>query len=184
MTWALKPVIPDSIVFGGEMVYPSTNIEIPDTFRNYVEHARFEVKPQFINKMTGFETKKYKTGFVSEAKFSIMLVGNLPRWLQQSLHRLAISMNGAGMVLQFKDNWISGTDASPVTYECRWNIAGDFVDNSELLCGGSMELHAFGITAQTVIAEFQKVINIPTPDLQWDYQIDDSAATEIYYRVK
>ncbi len=183
MAWALKPAIPDSITFGGELVYPATDIEVPDDFREYVENACFEIKPQFINKMTGFETKKYKTDTPSEVKMSIMMVGNLPRWLQQNLQRLAIAVNGAGLEIQFLDNWISGTDSSSITYNCRWENAGDFVDNSELLCGGSLLLHAFGVTALTEITEYQKVINTPASGLEWDLQMDDAAATEIYYRV-
>ena len=181
MAWALLPRTPTGATYDGNLVWNSTNIEIPDTFRQYVESINHSIKPMYINKYTGFETKKYYIRDSSEHRFMIMLVGNLPRWLQEALKRLAIAMNGAGMILQFLDNWVTGTDASSTTYNCRWVNAIDFVDNSELLCGGSMELVSFTLPADISIDEYQKVIDVPASGLQWDLHIDDQDT--IYYRV-
>ena len=184
MGWAFKPKLPDGATFNGEIVWPSTGMEIPDTFRLYVENVTYSIRNQFDVKYTGFETKKYKIQNTNERLYRFMLVGDLPRWMQDALLRLAVAMNGAGMILQFKDNWISGTDESFTTYDGRWLNAGDFVDNSELLCGGSIEYLAYTSTNTTTVTEFQKVINTPGSGLEWELKINDVDATDnIYYRV-
>ncbi len=185
MAWALKPKFPTGTTFDGEMVWTSTDIEIPlEDFKNYVENIRHKINSQFENKYTGFETNKYKVQNSDEKLFRIMLVGNLPRWLQDALHRLAIAMNGAGIILQWKDDFFTGTTSSPVTYEARWLNAGDFVDNNELLCGGSMELLAYDSDNVVTYTEFQKVIATPASGLEWTLHIDDASGTDhVYYRV-
>jgi len=140
MAYTFKPIIPDGYTFDGELVFNSTEIEIPITFRNYVENLSITIEEQYINKYTGFETKKYSKNDNDKKQIQIMLVGNLPHWLCDLLKTLAIAMNGTGMILEFKDSWVSGTDDNIITYNCRWTNAGDFVDNSELLCGASMDL--------------------------------------------
>ncbi len=179
MAWTLKPLIPSGYSFDGEIVYPSENLEVDTTFKQYVENVRHKIRPQFQNRYTGFETKKYRVADSSEHVFNIMLVGNLPRWLQQLLNRLAVAVNGAGMVLQFDDTWMT-TDSS-IIYHCRWVNAGDFVDNSILLQGGSIDLISYTtgtIEALPGIAEYQR--NISNPGLEWQRNI--STGTE-YQRV-
>lgn len=179
MTWALKPKIPTDATFGGEMVWNSTEMEIPATFKSYIESVSHSIKPMYINKATGFETKKYSKNDSSVHTWRIMLVGNLPRWMCEALHRLAIAMNGAGMILQFDDTWIT-TEGSTI-YDCRWINAGDFVENSTLLCGASMNLISYDSTLAITVDEYQKVI--ADPGLIWDLQTSETGADNIYYRV-
>ena len=179
MTWALKPKLPTGSTFDGEMVYNSVELEVPATFKKYVETVGHTIKSQYINKYTGFETKKYSIRNSSEHHFRIMLVGDLPRWMRDLLHVLAIAMNGAGMILQFDDTWITTTGST--IYDCRWVNAGDFVDNSELLNGASMNLVSYSSTLAITVTEFQKVIN--DPGLEWALQIDEAGADNVYYRV-
>lgn len=179
MTWALKPKLPTGATFNGELPWNSTEIEIPATFKNYVESCDYAIMSQYINKYTGFETKKYNKDDSSERMFRIMLVGDLPRWMRDLLHALAIAMNGSGMILQFDDTWITTTGST--IYDCRWVNAGDFVDNSELLNGASMNLISYNTTLAITVNEFQKVIN--TEDLEWNMQISDVGVDHTYYRV-
>ena len=121
-----------------------TNLEIPNTLSRYVEEVQIVYAQRYVNKFTGFETKKHRfrssSGSDQEADVSIMLVGDLPRWLCGLLCELAKGCNGAGMRLELYDDWISDKQ-----YTGLWANAGDFVDNSELLCGASMYLKAFDI---------------------------------------
>ncbi len=183
MTWSLKPKIPDGFSFDGELVYSSTSIEISPLLKGYIQSINLAGMDQFDLKYTGFESKKYKVANSNEKSIRIMLVGNLPRWVCDSLESLAKAVNGAGMIIQFYDDFFTGTEASPITYECRWLNAGDFVDNSELLCGGSIELFAFDSTNTVDIEVYQKVISNPVGDLEWELNIYDADASEIYYRV-
>lgn len=143
MSWTFKPMVPVGYSFSGDMVYNSTEIEIPDSIIKNIDSVNHEIRSMYSVKLTGFETVLYQITDSSEHLFSIMFVGNLSRWIGDLLTRLAVAMNGAGMVLQFKDTWITGTDASPVTYYCRWINAGDFVDSNILYGGASMNLHTF-----------------------------------------
>ena len=172
MAWALKPKLPDGAVFGNEIVYQSTVVEIPDTFKLYVSSIQQSTNNQFVNKATGFETNRYKTNDADKISIDITLAGNIPHWLEDALKVLAQSMNGAGMILQFLDDWVNGTTLQPVTYDCRWINAGDFVNNSTLLSGATMQLLAFNVSPPVVIEEYEKVINIPPSLLEWELEID------------
>jgi hypothetical protein len=146
MSWALKPKLPDGVTFNGQLLYNSTHLEIEDTFSNYVQGVFNRKNSQYVIKYTGFQSKVYKKDDPVRQIINITLVGNLPRWLFNALRTMAEAINGAGMILQFKDNWITGTEASPVTYTCRWANASDFVENNTLLMGGTMQLIAFNIS--------------------------------------
>jgi hypothetical protein len=183
MSWSFKTKMTTGYTFAGELPYPSTAIEVPITFKDIVERVTFEYKNQYEHKYTGFETIKHKVNYYNEKAFSIMLVGNLTRGWQDLLVRLATAMNGSGCILQFYDDWITGTTSVPVTYECRWVNAGDFVDNNELLCGGSMELICFDSAAQTTITEYQKMILTPGSGLEWQYNKTTVGVEYEYYRV-
>jgi len=146
-SWALRSVLPDGTSFKGEIVYPMTSLEVPNTFRKYVESLEVSYSDSlYVIKDTGFEHKKYQReatgGIKILATVSIMLVGDLPRWLMCLLINLAIGCNGGGMWVDFYDDW-----ATDKQYTGRWYNAVDFVENSELLCGGSIELECFIIQA-------------------------------------
>jgi len=143
MTWALKPKLPGGSSFSGQMVYNTVDIEVEDTFKDSVEWVAFKILGQYDYLLNGFESIIYKKDVYTQKKISIMLVGSLNHNVKNQLHRLAIGLNGSGMILQWKDDIVSGTVASPVTYECRWLNAGKFVDNSEILCGGRIDLISF-----------------------------------------
>jgi len=183
MSWTFKTKMLSGYAFNGELPYQSINMEIPTTFKNVVESVRFEYINQFDQKYTGFETIKHKINYYNNKNISIMLIGSLTRGWQDVLIRLATAMNGAGCVLQFSDDWVTGTESVPIVYDCRWVNAGDFVDNNELLCGGSMELVCFNTSPAVVPNEFQKVIDIPVSDLQWQYNITPTGVDHEYYRI-
>ena len=144
--WAIRPVLPSGASFTGQIVHNMTNVTIPNTLKRYVDSVTISESDAYLNKYTGFETKKYRignaTGATVDASLSIMLVGDLPRWLMGLFESLARGCNGAGMELEFYDDWISSTQ-----YTGRWVNAADFVDNSELLCGGSIDLAVFDMQA-------------------------------------
>jgi hypothetical protein len=183
MAWALKPKLPDGAVFGNEIVYQSTVVEISDTFKLYVISIQQATNNQFVNKATGFETDRYKKNDADKISIDITLAGNIPHWLEDALKVLAQSMNGAGMILQFLDDWVNGTVLQPVTYDCRWVNAGDFVNSSTLLSGATMQLLAFNVSPPVVIEEYQKVIDIPASTLEWIYNINSGPGITEYQRV-
>lgn len=184
MSWALKPRIPPGGSFNGQIVYPSIDLEFPlDAFINIVESISFSISDQYINKLTGFETKKYKVHDNTEKNISIMLVGDLEFWQMELLLNIATAMNSSGMILQWSDNFFTGTTSVPVLYSGRWINAGDFVENSALLCGGTIELVAYNINAGAAVDEYQKVIDIPDPALEWNYNIDTGVGIIEYQRV-
>lgn len=191
MAWMMRPKLPASASFDGQMVYNSTDYEIDTTLRKYIESVDYEVFPQYIIKNTGFEKKKYKTSEPTTIKMSIMLVGNMPFYMQQILIKLAIAINSSGMIIEYRDSFVSGTPDVPVSYDCRWINAGDFVDTSELLFGGSIELVAYtlpedegrwygGIPDGGV---YEYVIDTPVSGAEWEFVVSDEDADEIFYEV-
>lgn len=141
-TWALRLVLPAGASFNGQIVWPMTNIEFPNTLKKYTQSVRIVEHSNNLTKHTGFESKKYRiaasTGTDYDIDLSIMLVGDLPRWACELLRDMAVGANGGGIEIQFYDDWI--TDYQ---YRGRWVNAGDFVDNSEALCGASIDILAF-----------------------------------------
>jgi len=193
MAWMLKPKVPTDDAFAaGKLVWTSTDIEVSTDLKLYVEEVITEIDNKIELKNTGFQKKKYRKEDTSNTRISIMLVGNLPFWLEEILKRLAVAMNGSGMILQFKDTFANGTNDDPITYDTRWINAGDFVENSELLNGGSMELEAF-----TELADqgrygqgedpdggfYEETIDAPTSGVEWTEQIADGDADYIFYEV-
>lgn len=178
MSWSLKPYIPDGYLFEGQMVWPSTDIEIPD-IKKFVESVSIRKRSKYVNKYTGFETKKYQIeGDTDIISFNINLIGILPKYLADLFLRLANATNGAGMIIMFYDDWITGTEVSPVTYYCRWTNAGDFVDSSALLSGGNLQLISYGLPSELPVEEYQDVINTPASGLEWQDHIDVGTNTE------
>ena len=142
-SWAMRPVLPSGSTFDGQLVYNMTNVEIPDSLVRFIENIDYTWPNRNIDKYTGFEKKKYRleanTGTDFEVFVSIMLVGDLPRWLQQLFMAVAKGCNG-GMQMDFYDSW-----ATYNQYTGHWTNAADFVDNSELLCGGSIDMAVFKV---------------------------------------
>lgn len=140
--WAIRPVLPSGYLFAGQLVYPMTAVTIPNTLKKYVESIELIEANEYMNKYTGFESKKYRVentaGTAINTSISIMLVGNLPRWMSDLFQSLARGCNGAGMHLEFYDDF-----ATTGQYTGRWVNAADFVDNSEALCGGSIDIECF-----------------------------------------
>jgi hypothetical protein len=182
MGYLLKPLVPTGYTFGGQMVYPATVIEIPDTAKLYVDSVQVDYDKQYEIYSTGWEHKKYKIANGGNISFNIMFVGNSPKWLVDQLFALAIAVNGAGMPLLFYDDFVMGASGSPLVYECRWINAGDFVETSEIIAGANMQLIAYDLPANVTVAEYQKVIATPESGLEWDLYINESGTTHQYYR--
>ena len=140
MANALTPVITGT--FDGELVWDMTSFVVNEEFSDYVETMEVSYRNIYINHRTGFESTKRvmhkNSGSDILIDISITLVGNLPRWLMQQLTQLAKGVLGAGMELTFRDDFWE-----EYQYSCRWINAGDFVENSTLLCGASMALQAW-----------------------------------------
>ncbi len=142
MAEAFTPVFDGS--YAGEMIYNNTLFTVGDTFKKYVESL--EIVYDAIHKLdnTGFAGSKYLENAVNATSASgniaITLVGDLPSWLMWRLSQLAKACIGGGMSLSFVDDWVSVN-----TYTCKWDNAGDFVENDELLCGGTMLLRFYAV---------------------------------------
>ena len=143
-SWAFKTTVPSGISFDGQIVYDSTLLQIPNTLKKYVQSIDVYHTSYNLVKHTGFEAKIYRkkntSGTDLEAELSIMLVGDLPRWLQAMFVSLARACVGAGITVDFYDDW-----ATDKQYTGYWVNASDFVDNSELLCGGSIDMQCIEI---------------------------------------
>lgn len=140
--WGLRAVLPAGASFSGQMVYPNTSIEFPNTFKQYVQSIDIVYLPHNVYKHTGFEPKIYRlntaTGTDQDIDISIMMVGNLPRWACNILRNIAVGCNGSGLEIEVYDDW-----ATNKQYRGRWINAGDFVDNNAIHTGASIDLLAF-----------------------------------------
>ena len=183
MTWLFKPDIPDTESFDGQMVYNIEDIEINETDKKYISSVGYKILGRNITKNTGFESITFQHKDLIEVLYIFTWSSDLPHYLKNQLHRLAIGLNGTGAGLKFQDNFIAGTESTPIIYTCRWKNAGDFVDNSEILCGGKMKLLSYLPSTQVIILEYQKVIDIPVSTLQWQFKINDGDADEVYERI-
>ncbi len=181
MSWTFKPITPTGYSFNGELSWPSTYWEVPDDILKYIERADKLPLSQYEIKHTGFESTTHKVRDESDGVIMIMFTGDLQHWLQEKLHRLAIAMNGAGMILQFKCPFFDGTFETTVTYKGRWINAGDFVENSALLCGASMHFAYFLPAGNIAITTYDEVIS--GGDVTWNEQIA-APVDETYYEVK
>lgn len=138
---AITPVFSGAYT-NGPIVYNVSNYTIGDNFKYYVDSM--EVVYDSINdlQLSGFSNIKFlqNTYNIAETSgsISITLVGDLPKWLMQQLLQLSKAVMGGGMELSFTDAF-----ATYKTYKCKWENAGDFVENSELLCGGTMQLRFY-----------------------------------------
>jgi len=183
MAWFLKPEIPDTESFAGQMVYNTEDIEIQDTAISEIESVGYKILGRHIVKQTGFESHTYNYKGLIEVLYIINWSSNMTFALKNQLHRLSIALNGTGAGLKIQDTFIAGTESTPIIYTCRWKNAGDFVDNSEILAGGKMKLLSYLESTQVTILEYQKVIDIPPSTLQWQFKINDVDADEVYERI-
>lgn len=129
--------------YSGQMIYNNTNFLVGDSFKKHIESV--ELAYDAINKIdgTGFEDTGYLQNAVdsinSTGSIAITLVGDLPKETMEQLHQLAKACIGGGMSLSYYD---IGSDN---TFKCKWENAGDFVENDELLCGGTMLLRFYEV---------------------------------------
>ena len=128
-TWLLRAVAPDDYTFNGEMVYPVTNYEIPYEFKRQIDSVNIEEEPRFNLKINGFEYVQHQINSKETAtiiaKIGIQTVGTLPMWLCDRLKRFAYGANGAGIFVEFYDDWITN-----FIYTGRWVNAGEVTENS------------------------------------------------------
>ena len=184
MSWMLKPNADSYAWSAGRTPFISTEIEVDnDLLRVNISSVNIRIGNMYEMMYQGFDVTKYKTQDDNIVEINIMLVGNIPRHLHEQLYQLAIAINGGGMILQFKDDFATGTSASPITYNCRWINAGDFVESNAIQSGGSINLISYELPSEIAVTEFQKTIALPISGLAWNLQINSSGADNIYYRV-
>jgi muramoyltetrapeptide carboxypeptidase LdcA involved in peptidoglycan recycling len=126
----------------GRLINNITNYTIGDNFKYYVESMEIVYDNIHDRKLTGFSDTKYLQNAVNaqycSGSIAITLVGDLPHWLMQQLLQLAKAILGGGMDLTFSD-----TFATYDTYICKWENAGDFVENNAVLAGGTLALRFY-----------------------------------------
>lgn len=129
--------------YDGHMINNMTNFVI-DSFDKYIEEINIIYRPVYDYNLTGFETVVYllNSNTVSNivADVNIILVGDLPIQIMRQFMQLSKGTLGAGMDLTFIDDI-----ATDRTYIGKWSNAADFVENSELLCGGELFLKCYNI---------------------------------------
>jgi len=130
--------------YSGELIYNIVNYCIDNSLFNYIENMEITYDNIFDKKLTGFNDVKYMDNSVSSSKYSgdiaIIFVGNLPHWIMQQLIQLAKACVGGGMTLYLDDTW-----ATDKKYYCKWENAGDFVENNPVLSGGNMNLKFYQV---------------------------------------
>ncbi len=186
MPYVLRPALYDGAVFSGQLVYPTTVYEVDERLLKYIESIGYSINDQYVVKNTGFEKKIYKQNAGTIKEISITLVGNLPFWMHEILIQLAVSVNGSGMMIEFNDTIITGTTSAPTVHDCRWVNAGDFVNNNELLNGGTIQLISYSQETIPYVPSgiFQKVIDVPASGYEWTLKIEEAGTDHVYYRVK
>lgn len=129
--------------YDGHMINNMTNFVI-DNIDKHVETIDVSYRAAFDYNLTGFDSAIYLLNPNSAnnvvADVTVMLVGDLPTHTMQQFIQLSKGILGAGMLLTFVDDIV--TDR---TYVGKWSNAADFVENSELLCGGSLLVEAYDI---------------------------------------
>lgn len=143
--------------YNGDMIYSVTNYAVSDSIFNSVEKMDIEYESHIDYIETGYDTTWY---YLSDNKIEnrigtivLTLVGSLDSSIMFQLVQLSKAVISGGMVLKLYDNYITDT-----TYLCRWDNAGDFVENDELLCGGIMVLRFYKSWKNNVINEFESGI--------------------------
>jgi hypothetical protein len=138
-TWLLRAVAPDGYSFKGEMVYPVVNYEIPYDFKRFIDSVQFEETSRFNLKLDGFSYVQHQIESKEQStllcKVRIQTVGLLPVWLCDRLKNFATGANGAGIFVEFYDDWITW-----YTYTGRWVNACAIAESSEVHGSLSIEL--------------------------------------------
>jgi hypothetical protein len=128
--------------FNGQIAYPDTTIDIPCDVKRYVDSIDVSESPQYLNKLTGFETIKQKisnsSGSLIETNIKIGLVAKLPDYYYRSFVLLANAINAGGLYLLFYDDICSDFE-----YTCRWLNTADFVESNVLYGSLSLDLVSF-----------------------------------------
>lgn len=145
-SYLIKPYVHGGATFSGQMVWEMPNHEIPLSWKKYINNIDISHKPKFVNKYSGFETTKHKIlnygASGTLVSLNIVLVGDLPYLVADTIRELAAGLSGAGLDVLFYDDL--ATDAE---YIGKWTNAGDFVDNSDLHFGTRIELDCYSMTA-------------------------------------
>ncbi len=144
----IEPVFDGS--YGGELVYEATSLLVDDDFIKYIESIEIVHDSTIDKQITGFSDVIYHLNSVTTeqkpGKLLVTLVGDLPKHRKQQLQQLAKACLGGGLSLFISDDIILGS-----VYYCKWENAGDFVENSELLCGGTIALQFYHRGAYTYV---------------------------------
>ena len=121
----------------GRLIYNNTNFAIGDNLKYYVDSMEIVYDSIHDRKLTGFSDTKYLQNTIDTANLTgsiaINLVGDLPQWLASQLLQLSKAILGSGMELEFVDSF-----CTKATYKCKWENAGDFVENNAVLGGGTL----------------------------------------------
>ena len=131
--------------YSGHLINNVANYTVGNSFNTYIESMEIVYDSIHDRKTTGFSDIKYLQNSVSATKYtgsiSITLVGSLPHWLMEQLISLAKGCLGSGMILYYVDEYVSDK-----SYYCKWENAGDFVENNAVLAGGAMLLKFYQTT--------------------------------------
>lgn len=141
---AITPIFSGAYT-NGPLLYNVTNFTIGDNFKYYVESMEIVYDTIHDRKLTGFNDIRYLQNAINaqfcSGSIAITLVGDLPHWLMQQLVQLAKATLGGGMDLTFSDTFCTYD-----TYFCKWENAGDFVENNAVLAGGTMAFKFYSHT--------------------------------------
>lgn len=164
---AITPIFTGT--YSGHLIYNITNYTIGDNFKKYVESMDIVYTPIVEQLNTGFSDTKYQTNATAAVKLTgsiaITLVGDLPHWLMLQLIQLAKATLSGGMTLSLADTWVSTSE-----YYCKWENAGDFVENNAVLAGGNMLLKFYKAMPYS---EFLDIV-----ELENDFELQDDVELE------
>lgn len=156
--------------YSGHLTYNIDTYTIPNSFQSYVESFEIVYDNIYDNKLSGFNNIKYLENTIDNSnvtgEISITLTNDLPHWLMQQLTQLAKACLSGGMSLILSD-WV--TDES---YYCKWNNAGEFAENSPVICGGNMMLKFYHAG---LINNYQNTYNTVGTIWQDTYSLTTSA---------
>jgi len=184
MSWIFKPGVPpnESLIFNGQIVYPSTDLEISDTCIQYITGCTFVSTTQLEIKNTGFSSKAYLLGTVKINTLQISISSG-SKTLVESVRSLVRGVNNSGLWVKFNDIFVTGTILNPILYYCRLKSFFDFSDNNILQSSCTLNFYASDPNPTIeALLEFQKVIDIPISTLQWDLQIENTSVLHEYAR--
>ncbi len=137
----------------GQLIYNNTLYAIGDGFKYYVDSMEIVFDSIHDRKLTGFADTKYLQNSTdtnnASGSIAITMVGDLPQWLAAQLLQLSKAVIGSGMSLEFIDDFCSNN-----IYKCKWENAGDFVENNAVLGGGSLLFKFYSVANNSAVIEF------------------------------